>query len=210
MNESADFVMYWWDRAAELLTRKGTRLRRFGLVTTNSLTQVFQRRVLARHFKAKPPSLATDGDPRPSLDESHPRSGSSPHRDDRRGGRRACRPLVRDNTKRKRLDTDEPQITMRERDGYINSDLTIGADVTKAVALASQCICLFARCEAARRRIHCDAFAGRTPWAWASGRGSKSTSAPIATAATSRRDRAESLVIDLFGLAADEVQATVS
>ena len=41
INESADFVMYWWDRAAEILTRKGTRLRRFGLVTTNSITQVF-------------------------------------------------------------------------------------------------------------------------------------------------------------------------
>ena len=38
MNESADFVMYWWDHAAEMLTRKGTRLKRFGFVTTNSIT----------------------------------------------------------------------------------------------------------------------------------------------------------------------------
>ena len=60
MNESADFVMYWWDRAAELLTRKGTVLRRFGLITTNSVSQVFQRRVMERHFKAKKPiSLVT-------------------------------------------------------------------------------------------------------------------------------------------------------
>jgi hypothetical protein len=55
MNESADFVMYWWDRAAELLTRKGTVLRRFGLVTTNSISQVFQRRVVERHLNAKKP-----------------------------------------------------------------------------------------------------------------------------------------------------------
>ena len=55
MNESADFVMYWWDRAAELLTRKGTRLKRFGLVTTNSLSQVFQRRVMEKHLSAKHP-----------------------------------------------------------------------------------------------------------------------------------------------------------
>ena len=55
MNESADFVMYWWDRAADLLTRKGTRLKRFGFVTTNSLSQVFQRRVMERHLKAKKP-----------------------------------------------------------------------------------------------------------------------------------------------------------
>jgi hypothetical protein len=30
MNESADFVMYWWDRSAELLLKKGTALKRFG------------------------------------------------------------------------------------------------------------------------------------------------------------------------------------
>jgi hypothetical protein len=40
MNESADFVMYWWDRAAELLTRKGTMLRRFGLVSRGAVAFV--------------------------------------------------------------------------------------------------------------------------------------------------------------------------
>ena len=44
--KSADFVMHWWDRAADILTRPGTRLRRFGFVTTNSITQVFSRRVI--------------------------------------------------------------------------------------------------------------------------------------------------------------------
>ncbi len=29
MNDSADFVMYWWDHAADLLTRPNSRLRRF-------------------------------------------------------------------------------------------------------------------------------------------------------------------------------------
>ena len=55
MNQSADFVMYWWDRAAALLTYKGTMLRRFGFITTNSVSQVFQRRVIERHLKAKTP-----------------------------------------------------------------------------------------------------------------------------------------------------------
>lgn len=44
--KSADFVMHWWDRAADILTRPGTSLRRFGFVTTNSITQVFSRRVI--------------------------------------------------------------------------------------------------------------------------------------------------------------------
>jgi hypothetical protein len=46
--ESADFVMYWWNHAAER-TRAGD-LRRFGLITTNSLRQTFNRRVLERHL----------------------------------------------------------------------------------------------------------------------------------------------------------------
>ncbi|MFJ5370847.1 DNA methyltransferase, partial [Bosea sp. CER48] len=55
MNESADLVMYWWDRAAELLTRPGTALRRFGFVTTNSITQLFQRRTIERYLTASRP-----------------------------------------------------------------------------------------------------------------------------------------------------------
>jgi hypothetical protein len=48
--ESADFVMYWWQRAAEL-ARAG-KLRRFGFVTTNSITQVFDRKVVAQNLDA--------------------------------------------------------------------------------------------------------------------------------------------------------------
>lgn len=49
--ETADFVMYWWDKAARLV-RSG-RLRGFGLITTNSITQTFNRAVLHRHLTAK-------------------------------------------------------------------------------------------------------------------------------------------------------------
>ncbi|MGU3389793.1 class I SAM-dependent DNA methyltransferase [Sphingomonas sp. M1A8_2b] len=55
INKSADFVMYWWDRAAERLTDKGTRLKRFGFVTTNSITQEFSRRVMAARMDARAP-----------------------------------------------------------------------------------------------------------------------------------------------------------
>lgn len=49
--ESADFVMHWWDKAALAARKGGTR--RFGFVTTNSITQLFSRRVIARHLDAK-------------------------------------------------------------------------------------------------------------------------------------------------------------
>ena len=48
--DSADFVMYWWQRAAEL-TRDG-KARRFGFISTNSITQVLSRRVLTQNLKA--------------------------------------------------------------------------------------------------------------------------------------------------------------
>ena len=48
--DSADFVMFWWQRAAEL-ARSGN-VRRFGFITTNSLTQVFNRRVVAQNLSA--------------------------------------------------------------------------------------------------------------------------------------------------------------
>jgi len=54
--ESADFVMYWWQRAAAL-ARAGN-LRRFGFVTTNSITQVFDRKVVAQNLNAKKDPLS--------------------------------------------------------------------------------------------------------------------------------------------------------
>ncbi|MDJ0756021.1 MAG: hypothetical protein QNJ45_21010 [Ardenticatenaceae bacterium] len=50
---SADYVMFWWDKAAALV-RAGD-IERFGLITTNSLRQTFNRRVLQHHMNAKSP-----------------------------------------------------------------------------------------------------------------------------------------------------------
>ena len=53
VTEGADFVMYWWNHAAKL-ARTG-KIQRFGFVTTNSLRQTFNRRVLETHLAADPP-----------------------------------------------------------------------------------------------------------------------------------------------------------
>lgn len=53
---SADFVMYWWHRAAELV--RAGKVRRFGFITTNSITSVFDRRVVQAHLEAKRTPLA--------------------------------------------------------------------------------------------------------------------------------------------------------
>ena len=48
--------MYWWHIAAEL-TREA-KLQRFGLITTSSIRQTFNRRVLETHLRAKKNPLA--------------------------------------------------------------------------------------------------------------------------------------------------------
>jgi hypothetical protein len=141
MNESADYVMYWWDRAAELLTRKDTPLRRFGLVTTNSISQVFQRRVVDRHLNAKQPMSIVMAIP------DHPWSKASPDAAAVRiamtvgeAGRRAG--VLREVVREEKLDTDAPLIDFKEQIGIVNSDLTIGVDVANTRALkANEGIC---------------------------------------------------------------------
>lgn len=51
--DSVDFVLYWWHKAACAV--QSGRTRRFGLITTNSLTQTFNRRVIAHHTKGSTP-----------------------------------------------------------------------------------------------------------------------------------------------------------
>jgi hypothetical protein len=55
VGESSDFVMYWWNHAAQL-AREG-KIQRFGFVTTNSLRQTFNRRVIETHLNATPATL---------------------------------------------------------------------------------------------------------------------------------------------------------
>jgi hypothetical protein len=51
--DSSDYVMYWWDRAATLARQN--KIKRFGFITTNSITQIFNRKVIQHHLEAKNP-----------------------------------------------------------------------------------------------------------------------------------------------------------
>ena len=131
MNESADFVMYWWERAAEALTRPGTRLNRFGLVTTNSITQVFQRKTTERWLTAaRPLSLvyAVPDHPwtRAGRDNAAVRIAMTVAEAGSRDG--ALMTVVSEAE----LQTDTPRIDLALVRGRINADLSVGADVTAA------------------------------------------------------------------------------
>ncbi|WP_425988126.1 hypothetical protein [Brevundimonas sp. TWP2-3-2] len=136
MTESADFVMYWWDRAAELLTRKKTPLRRFGLVTTNSISQVFQRRVMERHLDAKAPVsliLAVPDHPwtKATKDSAAVRIAMTVARAGAHEG------VLREVAGEAGLDTDDPRLAFEAREGKINADLTVGVNITSALPLTS-------------------------------------------------------------------------
>ncbi len=136
MNESADFVMFWWDHAAELLTQKGSKLRRFGLVTTNSITQVFNRRVVERYLGAKSPLSLLFAIPDHPWTKATPDSASvriamTVGSDGRSDGH-----LV-EVIHEEDLDTDEPKIETRVSLGRINADLSIGIDITATQPLQS-------------------------------------------------------------------------
>jgi SAM-dependent methyltransferase len=133
VNDSADFVMYWWDRAAELLTRKGSVLRRFGFVTTNSITQVLNRKVLEKHLNSKRPISLAFAIP------DHPwyRSGESAAV---RIAMTVCVAgrvvgTLQQVAEESELNSDSPRIVLQTKFGEIHSDLTVGVDVTRAVPL---------------------------------------------------------------------------
>jgi len=51
--DTVDYVMYWWHKAAELV--RAGKIERFGFITTKSIRQVRQRKVIDFHFKQKNP-----------------------------------------------------------------------------------------------------------------------------------------------------------
>ncbi|AMJ62517.1 class I SAM-dependent DNA methyltransferase [Bosea sp. PAMC 26642] len=204
MNQSADFVMYWWDRAAELLTRKGTALRRFGLVTTNSITQLFQRRVVARHLAGRKPVsllMAIPDHPwtKAGRDTAAVRIAMTVVEAGAHEGR------LREVVSESALDTDQPLIGMSETAGHINADLTIGVDVTQALGLmANDGLC------SPGVKLHGAGFIVTPAEAEALGLGRRpGLEAHIRPYRNGRDLMARSrgkMVIDLFGLGVDEVR----
>jgi SAM-dependent methyltransferase len=133
IENNAEFVMYWWERAAIILTAKHGPLRNFGFVTTNSITQTFNRRVLERHLQSGNLSLAM-------AVADHPWTKA-----DRASAavRIAMTVATRGNaegtlwqvSREEALDTDEPIVTLEQRRGRIQADLQVGADATSSKTL---------------------------------------------------------------------------
>ena len=126
--ESADLVMYWWHHAATLTSRGA--LERFGLITTNSLRQTFNREVLRNALTAKVPTPLVFAVPDhpwvDSVDGAAVRISMTVATRTARVGRLAEVVSERDSGE------GEIAVLMNECEGVIHSDLRVGANVAAA------------------------------------------------------------------------------
>ena len=127
--ESADLVMFWWHCAAQLLA--AGKIARFGFITTNSLTQTFNRRVLEAHL-GKNLSLAFAIPDHPWVDSA---DGAAV---------RVAMTVAAPGDGAGRLlrvigespgEEGEVNVELAEKRGLIHADLTIGANVAGAGVL---------------------------------------------------------------------------
>ncbi|MDF1486574.1 class I SAM-dependent DNA methyltransferase [Ramlibacter sp. H39-3-26] len=127
--ESADFVMFWWHHAAAQVAAGHTR--RMGLITTNSLTMVFNRRVVQA-----------------ALDKGthlHMAIADHPWVDSANGAAvRIAMTVLASSTGEGSVLTVEQEIpgehgevavTLTKKPGLVHADLTVGANVAAATPL---------------------------------------------------------------------------
>lgn len=204
----ADFVMHFWDAAAERLLAKGTKerpnpLRRFGFITTNSITQVFSRRVIENRMEGKTPLSLLYAIP------DHPWLKAA----DKAAVRIAmtvavagpAEGVLAEVVMEDGLNTDTPSVDLSMKRGHIKAGLTLGADMSAAKSLwANEALC------SPGVKLHGSGFIVTPAKAQQMGLGKVPGLERHIRLYRNGRDLAdrprEVMVIDLFGLTADQVR----
>jgi hypothetical protein len=128
MPESADLVMFWWHHAAALVA--AGKLQRFGFITTNSLTQTFNRRVVEQQLDKLHLAFAIPD--HPWVDGSDGAAVRIAMSVGAAGSGEGKLLTVIDQ----RAEGGEGlEVTLDEHDGLIHADLSVGANVAAAQAL---------------------------------------------------------------------------
>ncbi|MEP3525071.1 MAG: DNA methyltransferase [Hyphomicrobiales bacterium] len=142
MPQSADLVMYWWEKAALMAraynAKAGKGVRRFGLITTNSLRQTFNRRVLEPHLsdQKKPLSLLFAISDHPWVDTQ---LGAAVRiaMTVATAGNRSGKLLTVTVESKEITDTDGLQVLFDHQIGKIFANLKTGADIAGVKVLVS-------------------------------------------------------------------------
>ncbi|MEG4323470.1 MULTISPECIES: DNA methyltransferase [unclassified Microcoleus] len=133
--QASDYVMWWWNHSADL-TRNGS-VKRFGMITTNTIKQTFVRRVVEEKLKAQPSiSLIFAIPDHPwvdSTDGAAVRIAMTAGQHDKSIGKLMS--VIQELS-----DSDETEDLVFQtitEIGVINSDLSIGTDLTSTKSLNS-------------------------------------------------------------------------
>ncbi|MEI6653797.1 MAG: DNA methyltransferase, partial [Verrucomicrobiota bacterium] len=132
--ESADFVMFWWQKAAELV-RDG-KARKFGFITTNSIHQTFNRRVIEPFLTAtkKPLHLAYAIPDHPWIDSA---DGAAVRIAMTVAAPGHAEGLLEKVVSERAREDGENEVILIRSEGMLAPNLQIGADLGSTVALAS-------------------------------------------------------------------------
>lgn len=210
--ESADFVMYWWYKAAEECI--GGRARRFGFITTNSIRQTFNRRVV--QWALDRGVYLTFAIPdHPWIDAAQCAAvriamtvGAPPAEPMAEGAaqtERTAGELQRVRTETPDEATGENEVDLMSNLGPIAADLTIGVDVAGMKPLSAN-----AGLSSPGVKLHGSGFIVAPEQAIGLGLGSVPGLEAHIRPYRNGRDLADRprgvMVIDLFGLTADQVR----
>ena len=137
--QASDFVLRWWHHAA-LLLRAG-RLTRFGFITTNSTSHTYNRRVLEPHLEgAENPIYLVFAIPdHPWVDAADGAAVRISMTVAARGAGDGVLVTVSAEAPSAITGREDLVVKTVSQVGRINSDLSVGADITVSVELAANC-----------------------------------------------------------------------
>jgi hypothetical protein len=129
--EFTDFVMYWWNKAATYVG-EGKAIR-FGFITTNSITQNFNRRTVEYHLNSKKPiHLAFAISDHPWVDS---KDGAAVRIAMTVGAKGHGQGIISKIVKEIKTNHREIDVETINTIGKINADLSIGTDISSAKPL---------------------------------------------------------------------------
>ncbi|MEP1441597.1 MAG: DNA methyltransferase [Hyphomicrobiales bacterium] len=210
MPQSADLVMFWWEKSALMArtynSKTGKGVRRFGLITTNSLSQTFNRRVLEPHLsnQKKPLSLLFAIPDHPWVDSVNAAAVDIAMTVAAIGSRNG-RILTVVSEERAQSRDEGSLVTFKEIEGKIFANLQTGADIGSAKTLKAN-----GGISSPGVKLHGSGFIVTPLEAKAIGLGTVNEIEKYIRDYRNGRDLTSSprkvMVIDLFGLAEHEVR----
>ena len=133
ISDTVDFVMYWWNQSAKLVI--ANKLKSFGLITTNSITQTFNRKVLQKYLSGTNPISLTFAIPDhpwiDSTDGAAVRIAMTVAKSEKFEG------ILSKVVQESESDDGITVVSLASERGLINVDLSLGRDVVSAFQLLS-------------------------------------------------------------------------